>query len=132
MLIELPFAPAIADWRMRNAARALAYSDARMAERAAAAEAAGRTDYKPRHWYPNEDVRKLAKEREKAERESVKRATGVRPYTFHDNDEARLAAKKESNRLASKRKRDKKKAAAAALSNSDRAHDFMRAGNISL
>lgn len=106
----LHFAEAIENRRKLMADWQLAYADARMAQRAAEAEAAGRTGYKPRRFFPTDDVRQLAKEREKAELESVKRATGVRQYTKHETFEAAREAKRESNRRASQKRREKMKA----------------------
>ncbi len=111
MPITLPFAQAIEDRRMNIASRALDKAEAGKAERAAVAAALGRDSYRPRLWFPNDDVRQIAKERAKAEQKSVKRATGVREYTFHETEEARRASIQASNRKASQKRRDKRKAA---------------------
>ncbi|MBB4955527.1 hypothetical protein H4S14_003522 [Agrobacterium vitis] len=92
---------------------ALNRAEAGKAKRAAQAEAEGRADYKPRRWFANDAVRKLARERDREEQKSVKQATGVRPYTFYDTEEERQAARRESNRLASQRRRDRLKATPA-------------------
>ncbi|MGP4752118.1 hypothetical protein [Agrobacterium pusense] len=117
MAIELAFAGSIKDFRQRlahdKAESALYRTESGKAERAARAAAEGRGDYKPRRWFSSDAVRQLAKQRDKEEQQSVKRATGVRSYTFHQTEEARIAARRESNRLASQRRRDRKKATAA-------------------
>ncbi|MBB3568731.1 hypothetical protein [Rhizobium sp. BK491] len=117
MPVVLPFADAMAKARnaiaYEKAVRALDRTETRKAERAAEAAAEGREDYKPRRWFGDDVVRQLARQRNKEEQQSVKRATGVRNYTFHETEEERLAARRASNRLASKKRRDAKKAAAA-------------------
>ncbi|KAA3529026.1 hypothetical protein DXM29_09505 [Agrobacterium tumefaciens] len=109
MAVELAFADSIKDFRQRlahdKAERALVRTESGKAERAARAAAEGRADYKPRRWFANDATRQLAKQRDKEEQQSVKRATGVRGYTFHETEEARLAARRESNRLASRKRR---------------------------
>lgn len=113
MSIRLPFADAIENRRLRMNVRGLDLADAKKAARAAAAEAEGRNDYRPRLWFPNEEVRQLARERDLAEQVSVKRATGVRGYTRHASEEESRAAIRESNRRASQKRRDEKAAARA-------------------
>lgn len=117
MPVVLPFADAMAKAREAierdKVVRALDRTETRKAERAAEAAAEGRDGYNPRRWFSSDAVRQLARQRDRQEQESVKRATGVRSYTFHQTEEGRLEARRESNRQASQRRRDKKKAAAA-------------------
>ncbi len=116
MSVALAFTESIAKFRESlahdKAKGSLNRAEAAKAKRAAQAAAQGRHDYKPRLWFANDAVRKLARERDREEQQSVKKATGVRSYTFHKTEEERLAARRESNREAS-RKRRRKQAATA-------------------
>lgn len=123
MKISLHFADAIAHRQAaldrdpmvrRSRDITLDQAEAERDARARQAEAEGRTDYKPRRHFGSKVIRELAKQRDKERWASEKWAAGIRDYNFHETEEARLAAIRESNRLASKKARDRKAATAAA------------------
>lgn len=91
----------------------LEQAEAERDARARQAEAEGRTNYKPRRHFGSNAVRQLAKQTDRERWASEKWAAGVRDYNFHETEEARLAARRESNQLASKKRRAKRKAASA-------------------